>query len=110
MQFVRYLFANQVQRIPYEDLHDADALKSFCEGIYIARQNGDLLKEEKLYRRLIKIYRTPELLIRLTARVDPPADAHDEAKEAKAPAEAQPAESKSASGPRTGLRSRGAAV
>ena len=27
-QFVRYLFANQVQRIPYEDLHDADALVS----------------------------------------------------------------------------------
>ena len=59
---------------------------SFAEGIYIARQNGDLLKEETLYRRLIKvthvhsarsvhtlaqIYRTPELLVKLSQRVDP---------------------------------------
>jgi len=70
-QFVRFLFANQVQRIQFEELHDVDDLIKFCDGIYIARQNGDLLREEKLYRRLIKIYRTPELMVRLTARRDP---------------------------------------
>lgn len=69
-QFVRFFFANQVQRIPYEDLHDANDLVQFCEGICIARQTRDHIKEEKLYRQLIKIYRTPELLLRLTARVD----------------------------------------
>ena len=40
------------------------------EGIYIARQKKQLAKEEILYRRLIKIYRTPALLLFLTARED----------------------------------------
>lgn len=40
------------------------------EGIYIARQKKQLAKEEILYRRLLKIYRTPALLLFLTARED----------------------------------------
>ena len=42
------------------------------EGIYIARQKKQLAKEEILYRRLLKIYRTGPLLLMLTAREDTP--------------------------------------
>jgi len=67
-QFARLAFSNQVQKILYEDLQDVDDLVKFCEGIYIARRNEDLDKEETLFRRLLKIYRTPSLLIALTRR------------------------------------------
>ena len=67
-QFLRLALSNLVQRIPYEDIHSADALIQICQGIFIARQKKELIKEEILYRRLIKIYRTPDLLIELTRR------------------------------------------
>jgi len=69
-RFVRFLFGNMVVNIPYEDLHDADDLMNFCEGIYIARYSGLFGKEERMYRRLVKIFRTPPLLTRLTRRKD----------------------------------------
>jgi hypothetical protein len=69
-QFVRLAFGNQTQRIPVEDLPNANKLVQIVEGIYIARQKKQLAKEEILYRRLLKIYRTPALLLLLTARQD----------------------------------------
>jgi len=69
-QFVRLAFGNQVQRIPYDDLPNADKLMQIVEGVHIARQKRQLAKEAILYRRLLKIYRTPALLLMLTARED----------------------------------------
>lgn len=91
-RFVRLQFANLMVLIPFEDLHDVDPIMRICEGIYIARHfssclsvsacrcalfasaspryMGQHLSEERLYRRLIKIYRTPPLLRRLTKRKD----------------------------------------
>jgi hypothetical protein len=40
------------------------------EGIYIARTKKQLAKESILYRRLLVIFRTPALLLMLTARQD----------------------------------------
>jgi len=37
-----------------------------CEGIFIAQQEGDLVKEKKLYNILIRLYRSPETLIKIT--------------------------------------------
>lgn len=71
-QFVRLLFGGQVVRIPVEDLPNANKLVMIVEGIYIARQKKQLAKEEILYRRLLKIYRTPALLLLLTTREDTP--------------------------------------
>lgn len=71
-QLVRLLFGGQVVRIPVEDLPNANKLVMIVEGIYIARQKKQLAKEEILYRRLLKIYRTPALLLLLTTREDTP--------------------------------------
>lgn len=69
-RLVRFVFANSIQRIFYEDAQNMSALLMLCEGIYIARHKKQLLKEEELYRRLVYILRNPELLIRLTRRSD----------------------------------------
>jgi len=69
-RFVRLSFTDMETRIMYDDLQDVDDLLLFCEGIYIARYREKLYQEEELYRRLIKIYRTPKLLVELTKRKD----------------------------------------
>jgi hypothetical protein len=38
----------------------------FCDSIYMARRNGDLVREQKLYELLIRMYRSPEILINLS--------------------------------------------
>eukprot|EP00808_Paulinella_micropora_P024729 g23047.t1 len=65
---VRLQFGSSSTRIMYEDMQDVDDLVAYCQAIYVARRAGELVKEETLYRRLIKIYRTPALLVTLTQR------------------------------------------
>lgn len=43
-----------------------DNLFELCEGIYIYRNSRRLKKENSLYDLLIRIYRSPETLIRIT--------------------------------------------
>jgi hypothetical protein len=50
----------------YEELPDPGVLFELCEGVYIYRSLGDLVKENKLYDLLIRIYRSPETLIKIT--------------------------------------------
>lgn len=44
-QFVRMAFGNQVQRIAIDDLPNANKLMQITEGVYIARQKKELVKE-----------------------------------------------------------------
>ena len=67
-RFLRIFVSDQVDRIIYYDLQNADDLFDLCEGIFIARTTGDLESEETMYRNLVRIYRSPELLIQLTRR------------------------------------------
>ena len=41
-------------------------LYEICEGIYIAQQEGDLVKEKQLFDLLIMLYRSPEALIKIS--------------------------------------------
>jgi len=61
-KFIRLFFANISQRVIYEEMPKPD----LCESIYIARAEGDLYNEQRLYELLIRIYRSPEILIKLT--------------------------------------------
>lgn len=65
-KFIRLIFANISQRVIYEEMPKPDDLMDLCESIYIARAEGDLKTEQALYELLIRIYRSPEILIKLT--------------------------------------------
>lgn len=40
-----------------------------CDGITVYRMEGNLEKEYELYNLLIRIYRSPEILLKLTGTV-----------------------------------------
>ena len=63
-KFIRIFFDKISQRVIYEEMPNTDDLMDLCESIYIAR--ADLYNEQRLYDLLIRIYRSPEILIKLT--------------------------------------------
>lgn len=70
-RFLRLSVTDLAFRIIYEDMPACDELISYCEDIYLARQDGDLVLEEELFRELIEIYRSPETIIGRTIRTHP---------------------------------------
>ena len=54
------------RRIIYEDLPDPDMIMLLCDDIYMARESGDLVLEEMLFRELIMLYRDPAAIIEWT--------------------------------------------
>ncbi|GAB5359171.1 hypothetical protein AAMO2058_000521900 [Amorphochlora amoebiformis] len=68
---VRLQFSGQTERVMYKHLMDAKVLLKYCECIATARRSGQLELEEELFRHLMKVLRTPSLLITLTRRTDP---------------------------------------
>lgn len=62
-RFLRLVFQDASKRIIYEEMNDTDLLQDLCSGIYIARITGDLKSEYAFYYELIRIYRSPELLL-----------------------------------------------
>ncbi|KRX09990.1 hypothetical protein PPERSA_08391 [Pseudocohnilembus persalinus] len=54
------------QRVIYEEIPQTDELFDLCQGIYTARKQNDIEKEEYYYEILIKIYKSPEILRQIT--------------------------------------------
>merc|ERR1712008_556553 len=52
--------------VVYEEVPNPDLLLELCDGIYVARIQGNTQKEYTLYHELIQIFRSPELLCRVT--------------------------------------------
>ena len=67
-RFVRLSFSGQLGRVEHTELHNVDDLVQYCEAVYIARYTGQYALEEELFRKLVKIFRTPDLLVKLTRR------------------------------------------
>ncbi|PKA54847.1 hypothetical protein AXF42_Ash000682 [Apostasia shenzhenica] len=65
-RFIRLQFSELKMRIPYENLPSCDRLIAICEDIYAARAEGELEVEEVLYWTLVKIYRSPHMLLEYT--------------------------------------------
>ena len=65
-RFVRLFFDKISMRVIYEEMPDSENLFELCEGIYIYQSQRSLEKENSLYDLLIRIYRSPETLIRMT--------------------------------------------
>ena len=70
-RFLRLSITDLAFRIIYEDMPACEELISYCEDIYMARQDGDLVLEEELFRELVEIYRSPETIIGRTVRTHP---------------------------------------
>ncbi|KAF3794554.1 Piezo-type mechanosensitive ion channel-like protein [Nymphaea thermarum] len=76
-RFIRLQCSDLRMRIPYENLPTCDrqrvvvlshGLKAICVNIYAARAEGELEVEEVLYWTLVKIYRSPHMLLEYTKR------------------------------------------
>uniref|UniRef100_A0A6N2L9I4 Uncharacterized protein n=1 Tax=Salix viminalis TaxID=40686 RepID=A0A6N2L9I4_SALVM len=65
-RFIRLQCADLRLRIPFENLPSCDRLMAICEDIYAARAEGELEVEEVLYWTLVKIYRSPHMLLEYT--------------------------------------------
>ncbi|XP_051118716.1 piezo-type mechanosensitive ion channel homolog isoform X3 [Andrographis paniculata] len=65
-RFIRLQCSDLRMRIPYENLPSCDRLLAICENIYTARAEGELRVEEVLYWMLVKIYRSPHMLLEYT--------------------------------------------
>ncbi|CAO2832677.1 unnamed protein product [Amaranthus hypochondriacus] len=65
-RFFRLQCADLRMRIPFENLPSSDRLLALCENIYTARAEGELKVEEVLYWTLVKIYRSPHMLLEYT--------------------------------------------
>ncbi|KAL2323587.1 hypothetical protein Fmac_027966 [Flemingia macrophylla] len=65
-RFIRLQCSDLRMRIPYENLPSCDRLIAICEDIYAARAEGELGIEEVLYWTLVKIYRSPHMLLEYT--------------------------------------------
>ncbi|KAK1319859.1 hypothetical protein QJS10_CPB04g00743 [Acorus calamus] len=65
-RFIRLQCADLRMRIPYENLPSCNRLLAICEDIYAARAEGELGVEEVLYWTLVKIYRSPHMLLEYT--------------------------------------------
>ncbi|XP_043816206.1 piezo-type mechanosensitive ion channel homolog isoform X4 [Manihot esculenta] len=65
-RFIRLQCSDLRMRIPFENLPSCDRLLAICEDIYAARAEGELEVEEVLYWTLVKIYRSPQMLLECT--------------------------------------------
>ncbi|KAJ4954572.1 hypothetical protein NE237_011355 [Protea cynaroides] len=65
-RFIRIQCSNLRMRIPYENLPSCERLLAICEDIYAARAEGELGVEEVLFWTLVKIYRSPHMLLEYT--------------------------------------------
>lgn len=65
-KFIRIFFDKISQRVIYEEMPEPNDLFELCEGIYIYRNQRNLIEEHRLYELLIRIYRSPETLIKIT--------------------------------------------
>ncbi|KAK7337825.1 hypothetical protein VNO77_18412 [Canavalia gladiata] len=65
-RFIRLQCSDLRMRIPFENLPSCDRLMAICEDIYAARARGELEVEEILYWTLVKIYRSPHMLLEYT--------------------------------------------
>jgi len=64
--FIRGMTSNLVTKIPHQDLPCTRRLTALCEDIYVMRNAGEHLLEERLYWLLIRIYRSPTVLFEFT--------------------------------------------
>jgi hypothetical protein len=66
-RLLRMLLAGHVNFIMTE-MPNPEPLINMCNGVYLSRMTGDLLREEVLYYELVDIIRSPEMLKTITGK------------------------------------------
>eukprot|EP01083_Nonionella_stella_P231958 818713_1 len=69
-QLLRLMYGDQVKQIIFTDLQCVDYILRIVTAVKLARTQRNYHLEELLYRKLIRIYRDPALLVQLTKRLD----------------------------------------
>ena len=64
----RSVTGNATDNLTMTEIQNPRYLIDLCEGIYVARMTGDLVREETLYYELMDIMRSPELIKMVTGR------------------------------------------
>lgn len=67
-RILRLVTGGMARNVVLSEMPCPDHLINLCEGIYVARMGGKLLKEEELYYELIDIIRSPEIIKMVTGR------------------------------------------
>jgi len=65
-RFLRFTYDKISTRVMFEEMPETHELFDLCQSIYIARVDGNFNKEEIFYELLIRIYRSPEILFKMT--------------------------------------------
>nr|XP_020660013.1 piezo-type mechanosensitive ion channel component 2-like [Pogona vitticeps] len=65
-KFVREFFNGISRSIMFEELPNVDRVLKLCTDIFVAREAGELELEERLFAKLIFLYRSPETMIKWT--------------------------------------------
>jgi len=66
-RLLRWVLAGPVNFIMTE-MPNPEPLINMCNGVYLSRMTGDLLREEELYYELVDIIRSPEMLKTITGK------------------------------------------
>lgn len=72
-RLIRSAFGSTISDIPYTETEDCTELIELCEGIKTAQMasyRGHLIDEMRLYTVLVRLLRSPEILLRITKRKD----------------------------------------
>jgi len=65
-KFLRMWTEDRAYRIIFEELPNPDYIIGLCKDIYVSRENHEWCLEEELFAKLLYLFRSPEMLIRLT--------------------------------------------
>lgn len=63
---VRSIIGGTRYQLIVDEMPDTRDLFDLCEGVYLARHAGQLLRETELHDTILRLYRSPETLLQLT--------------------------------------------
>ena len=65
-RILRIMVINSSMRIMFEQLPNVDKILKLLNSIYMVRENKKFMLEEKLFSKLIFLYRSPQTMIKYT--------------------------------------------
>jgi len=65
-KFLRMWTEDLAFRIIVEELPNPDYIIGLCKDIYVSRERGEWLLEEELFSKLLFLFRSPQMLLRVS--------------------------------------------